>query len=366
MANLFQRIFNTGVTLEGRSSELVIPQRSSATIVTPMSALTLTAVYRSIQIIATPISDMDLDTERYVGGVETSIENPLIINKPSLNMTRREFLFQSVVSLATYGECFWLKTFSPSGQVNSVDVLPAEGVGVFIDPKTFVKTFSWAGVTYTPNDIEHVKLFTMAGKPRGMGPIQMCAQDIQSALDLRDWAANWFASSGVPTGVLTTNLTLSADQANEITERWHEKQSERKVAVLGSGANYAQIELSPKDALMTDVASQSVQAMARLFGIPARLLVTGVDGTSLTYANLSDEEKTFWRHTLSAYTDPIEDGLSNLLPRGTSVEFDFDKLFKADTSTRYANYATGIQAGFLTPEYVQAKEGIDVQSTNGN
>jgi len=357
MANIFQRIF--GIEPQQRSTELVIPSRS-ATIsnVTVAEALRISAVYRAIQIIATPIADMGMSACRYSATTETKIPVPLIVDKPSLTQSRRNFVFETVVSLATYGEAFWLKQFDSKGNVNSVDILPAQGVGVYVDPKTFVKTFSWYGQTYSAAEIEHIKLFSMAGHPRGMGPIQQCNEELLTAVQLRDWATNWFSQAGVPTGTLTTNMTLTPDQATDIAERWHSKQATRQIAVLGSGVQYQQVSLSPKDALFTDVAAQSVQAVARLFGIPARLLVTGVDGTSLTYANLSDEERTFWRHTLSAYTDPIEDAFGNLLPRNVEVDFEFEDLFKSDMTTRYQNYATAIQAGFMTPEYVMQKEDI--------
>jgi len=53
MATLWQRL--TGAPSEKRAAQPTIPTRSDAT-VTADTALTLTAVYRSIQIIATPIS----------------------------------------------------------------------------------------------------------------------------------------------------------------------------------------------------------------------------------------------------------------------------------------------------------------------
>jgi HK97 family phage portal protein len=366
VANIFQRIL--GIDPQQRSNEILIPSRATAaSYVSVAEALRITAVYRSLQIIATPIADMDMNAVKYTGSTETKVPVPLIIDKPSLNQSRRNFVFETVISLATHGEAFWLKRFDSRGNVNSVDILPAENVGVFIDPKTFVKTITWQGGTYTPTEIEHIKLFSVVGQTRGLGPIQQCNAELLSAVQLRDWASNWFSAAGVPTGTLTTNMQLNADQADEIATRWHQKQSKRQVAVLGSGVQYQQVSLSPKDALFTDVAAQSVQAVARLFGIPARLLVTGVDGTSLTYANLSDEERTFWRHTLAAYTDPIEDAFSNLLPRSVEVEFDFENLFKSDQTQRYANYATAIAAGFMTPEYVKNKEDIvDVAITTGD
>ena len=207
--------------------------------------------------------------------------------------------------------------------------------------------------------MEHLKLFSIPGELHGFGPIQLCKDDVAGALDLRKYASNWFASAGVPTGVLSSNSMLTAEQADEITARWHDKQSNRQIAVLGNGFEYDPVALSPKEALFTDVQNQSVQGIARMFGIPARLLLTGIDGTSDTYTNLSDENQIFYRHTLMAYLDAIEDAMSNCLPRGTRVKFDYEGLFKADLSQRYANYALGISSGFLSTEEVRAKEGLD-------
>ena len=109
---------------------------------------------------------------------------------------------------------------------------------------------------------------------------------------------------------------------------------------------------------MTGVATQAVQQIARMFGIPARLLLTGVDGTSDTYSNLTDENQIFLRHTLTAYTDTIADAISNCLPRGTRVEFDFSKLFAADPKSRYEMYAIALANGFMTADEVRIKEGL--------
>lgn len=375
MANFFQRLLGIADPVEERatvsSSIRTAPSRTEAsTIVDPRTALSLTAVFRAIQILATPISKMDVKTIRYIAstGLEQQIPNPLLVNSPSLLDSRREFLYQTVVSLATTGEAFWLKKFSPSGSsINSLEILPTKNVRIEVDKETGLKYYSYSHGYYPhhvvdvvpANEIEHLKLFSIPGELHGFGPIQLCKEDIAGVLDLREYASTWFASAGVPTGVLTSNSMLTAEQADEITSRWHDKQSERKVAVLGNGFNYDAVAISPKDALFTDVQSQAVQQIARMFGIPARLLLTGVDGTSDTYTNLSDENQIFYRHTLMAYLDAIEDALSNCLPRGTRVKFDYEGLFKADISQRYANYAVGIQNQFLTTDEVRAKEGLD-------
>jgi len=361
MASLWQRLTGN-VPIERRAAVPNIPVRSD-TYVSTATALSLASVYRSIQIIATPISKaLPLETYRYGGGLEQKIENPVLVNNPSLSESRKDFIFSTVTSLAINGEAFWFKSYDSRGQVNDLTALDPTTISPRLDGingMTGQKVFDYMGKTYTQRDIEHMRLFTTVGNLRGLGPIQAAGNDIATALDLRNFASTWFASGGVPTGVLKTGKMLTKDQADEITTNWHTKQATRQLAVLSEGFDYQAINATPQDLMFTNVAAQSTQTIARLFGVPARLLLTGVDGTSDTYTNLSDEQQTFYRHTLMAYTNAIEDALSNCLPRGTSVKFNYEGLYKADMKTRWEMYdiATGGVA-WLTPEEVRAKEGL--------
>ncbi len=355
MASIWQRI--TGKT-ETRAVQPTIPSRS-ATAVTPDVALSLTAVYRAVQIIGTPISKMKMNTYRYATGIEQLIENPLLINKPSLLDTRRDFLFQTVTSLALDGNAFWYKSYDSVGKVNNLTILPANAVSVAYNEAGTAIVYNYQGKNVTDN-IEHLKIFSKVGNLRGISPIEACYKDIASAIELRDYAANWFSSAGVPTGILTTNAMLNSEQAEAITTNWHNKQQNRQVAVLGNGFDYKQVALSPREALFVEIQDNAVQGIARLFGIPARLLLTTVPGSTDTYTNLQDENQVFYRHTLMAYTDAITDAFSNCLPRGTRVEFDFESLFKADIAERYAYYKVGVDGGWLETEEVRTKEGLNV------
>lgn len=360
MASLWQRIF--GTEIESRAAQPTVPTRSAA-VVTADTALTLTAVYRAVQIIATPISKMPIDTYRFATGIELKIENPVLVNKPDINSNRRDFLFQTVTSLALEGNAFWFKNYGSNGQVNNLTILPASAVSVsYKNDQNIMEgvVYSYMGKSYTSTEIEHLKLFSKTGNLRGLSPIEVCRSDVSAALDLRDYAKNWFTSAGVPTGILKTNQALNAEQADTVTNNWHNKQQNRQIAVLGNGFDYQQVALSPREALFTDIVEQNTVSIARLFGIPARLLITTVPGGSDTYTNLQDENQVFYRHTLMNYTDAITDALSNCLPRGTRVEFDYAHLFRADVATRYNYYATGIAAGFLSAEEVREKEGLNV------
>jgi HK97 family phage portal protein len=358
MATLWQRILGAP---EKRAAQPTIPTRADAT-VTADTALTLTAVYRAVQIIATPISKMPIETYRYATGFDSRIENPLLVNKPDINNNRRDFLFETVTSLALEGNAFWHKRYASNGQVNNLTLLPASAVSVaYINDQDINAGvyYSYQGTRYSSREMEHIRLFTKTGNLRGLSPIDTCRKDIAAALDLRDYAKNWFSQGGVPTGILKTGQQVNEEQASTITNNWHNKQQNRQIAVLGNGFDYQAISLSPREALFTDTVEQSTVNIARLFGIPSRLLLSTVPGGSDTYSNLQDENAIFFRHTLMGFTDAITDALSNCLPRGTRVEFDYQHLFRADVATRYNYYSTAIAAGILTAEEVREREGLD-------
>lgn len=357
MASIWKRIFSTQ---EVRAVTPVIPPRST-TIATPESALTLTAVWRSVQILATTVSNLGIQTKRYATGMEVIIENPTFVNNPSLMMKRREFLHSTVVDLALYGNAFWYKSYDSAGRVNDVIQIPAAQITVeqIGDALNAPKQYVYLNKIYSGREIEQLQLSPRAGWLKGPSPIDICSQDIVGALDLRDYASNWFSAGGVPTGVLKTGREITPDDAQTITNTWNTKQATRQIAVLSNGFEYQPIGLKPSEAMFTDVQAQSVQAIARLFGIPPRKLVTGVDGTSDTYSNLVDEESAFFRETVQSYTRPIQDALSNCLPRGVRVEFMWEDLVLSKTQ-RLAMWADAINAGIVTPEYAAEKEGLNV------
>lgn len=358
MASLWQRIISP--TRENRSVTPTIPPRATS-VATAESALTLTAVWRSVQILATSVSNLGLQTKKYATGIEVNIDTPIFINKPSFTMNRQQFLYATVAELALTGNAFWLKTTNAQGVATDVTLVPSNSMNVtysVANDLTSARLYNYMGVTYSAQQVEHLQLFPRAGWLKAPSPISVCSQDIVAALELRDFQANWFSGSGVPTGVLKRQGEVNAEVANEMRSRWHEMQATRQLAVLGNGWEYENIAASPADLMFTEISKQTVQTIARLFGIPARKLVTGVDGTSDTYTNLTDEEYAFYRETLMAYTRPIQDALSNCLPRGTRVEFLWEDLFQADKASRINMWKTAIDAGMITPDFAAAKEGF--------
>jgi HK97 family phage portal protein len=263
----------------------------------------------------------------------------------------------TVTSLAMNGNAYWLLNKNDRGQVNNAQVLNPNAVAVKVSDSG-VMTFQYGDKTYRRDQIKHLKLLRVPGSVYGLGPIQAARQELEGQLGLRDYQANWFVNSGVPTGVLSSDQVLNQELAEQYRDRWLELQKDRTVAVLGSGVTYSPTLISPKDALFIEVSNFSVNQVARMFGIPGLYLTSASEGTSLTYSTTESIDAAYLKYTLSQYLVEIESALSDLIPRGQTVRFKADALLRTDTAARYAAYAIGIDKGFMSTDEVRASEGL--------
>jgi HK97 family phage portal protein len=166
-----------------------------------------------------------------------------------------------------------------------------------------------------------------------------------------------FSDGAIPSGILSTEQHLNADQAEALRDRFVETQQKNTPAVLSNGLEYQALKLSPKDMQMLESRSFSIQDICRIFGIPATFLLA-TSGDSQTYANLETVNRAFVNFTLMTYFGCIEDAFSALLPANVVARFDLDNFLRGDTTSRYNAYESGIRAGWLTRNEVRQYEGL--------
>ncbi|WP_159449225.1 phage portal protein [Demequina sp. NBRC 110055] len=322
-------------------------RRSAASDVTTDSALSLVPVYRAVAILSTAASQLTLDVWR---GRE-QIETPLVVRRPDMAMPLSEFLAETVTSLALNGNAYWRVTRDDRGPRN-IEVLDPWKCSPQEDG-----TLGYEGKRLQPSEFRHLRLMPRAGVLYGLGPIQAARAELGGALDLRNYGSEWFRSGDIPSGVLSSDLPITADQAKEFKDVWHQRDA-HEIAVLGSGFSYSPVMLSPEDAQFLQVRQFTTTEIARLFGIPAHMILAAVEGTSLTYSNTQQADLAFVRWTLMTYLRAIETAISEVLPGQQTARFNLDALLRPDTSTRYLAHQTALTAGFMTVNEVRDIEGL--------
>jgi HK97 family phage portal protein len=332
--------------------------------VSPARALSIISAYRAVQVLCTAASQLTLDAERHGFRLAST---PMLLRKPEHGRRSASGTTEYLVSsLALRGNAFLrlfrLSPLDRTSSVTHVEVLDPGGVIIWDDPVTGARTYDVVddlGRHYTLQDWEvlHLQFMRVPGNPYGLGPIQAAQVELAGVIDTRDYASEWFDTSGVPSGHLVSDQHLNKVQADEYREMWDSVPAGR-TRVTGAGLKYERVSITPKDAQFLETRSFDTTAVARLFGIPSSLMLASVEGTSQTYANVEQEWIAFTRFTLMAYLREIEEAFSTLLPNGQVARFNTDALLRTDTLTRYQAHEIAIRAGFMSPAYVARIEGI--------
>lgn len=212
------------------------------------------------------------------------------------------------------------------------------------------------GRPFASGEIVHLRGLEPIVNGRGTGVLTRFASTLGYGLTLQDYASGVFGN-GVPAGFLkVTQPHLDEQQAQDLKTAWQAAHggTTRGIAVLNATTDFQALQLSPVDANLVGAGQDFDRHVAQMFGVPAYML--GVPGDSSTYANVESRMIELARFTLLPWAQRIELVLSAQFPRGTNLKIDLNALMRADTTTRYAAYATAIASGFLSVDEVRALE----------
>lgn len=329
---------------------ITIPSRSA--FMSEDVALSLVNVYRAVDVLVIASKQLTLDVWRGRDRLDT----PPIIRKPDIETNLSAWIGENVASLALTGNAYWKITPGDRGPINA-KVLDPHLCTIDHDGN-----LNYKGKTLRKGEFVHLKLMRRAGRTYGLGPIQAARAELLGAVDLRDYASEWFNSGDTPTGVLKSEQHLSPEQAKQYKADWATR-DKHNVAVLGAGLGYEPVMLKPEDAQFIQSRNFSKTETATLFGIPARLMLAAIEGGSMTYANIAQDDLTFVRWTLMNYLREIEEGLTGILPGLQTSRFNLDGILRPDTVTRYKAHKIAIDSGFMDVDEVRAIEGLPPRTT---
>lgn len=271
--------------------------------------------------------------------------------------------------MALTGNAFWKITRGPRGIVN-IEVLHPQSVGITQDSQGkiiySINSINGSLNNYTSKDIIHLKLWSKPGVNEllGEGPIQRHKAVLRSALDLHNYADNWFRSAAVPTGTLSTTEFLSEDIAKSNKKAFIESQQERSVAVLSSGLKYESISLNPEEAQFLENQKYITRQIATMFGVPTLYLGMGIEGQGMTYVNGNEDRNKLYEDGLQQYIVRIQQAITDLLPRGQYAKFNLTEFLRPNQLIRYQAYAIGLTNKFLTVDEIRLAESLP--DLNGN
>jgi HK97 family phage portal protein len=325
--------------------------------VTVESALRLSTVFGCVRLLADSVSTLPLHV--YRGDDRDPIPTPPLLQRPSADFPElADWLWACMASLLLRGNCWGVITNrSGAGLLPSqVDLVHPDRVAVTTNGDG-TQTIRIAGEAVPRSALFHIKAFPFPGSMLGLSPIGYAREAIGLGLGAEKYGAKLFGDSAIPSGVITSDQRIGEENAKHIKANWQQAhKGKREIAVLGSGAKFQPVSISPDEAQFLQTQKFSVATICRFYGVPPEMMAGETAGHE-AYTSPEMRGTDFLTFSLRPWLYRIERAISSQLLASTqTAKFNAGGFVRATLRDRYEAHRIGIESGFLTVNEVRELE----------
>jgi HK97 family phage portal protein len=364
-------ISGAGWRTKGLQSERPSATSSTASAVTIDTALSLSAVWACARLIAESIASLPICIYKVdlTTGKRTKIhDHPLAIlfnGKVNRWQTRIEFFETLTYQLVLLGNNYVVKQRNDRGQLIGLLPLMTQQMQVELqtDGAIIYRYTDGSNVNiYSADTIWHNKLF--GNGVMGLSPLGYARNSIGIGIAAEESVTKIYDNGGKPSGVLTIDKLLTAEQREAIKSNFSEmtEGSDHRLFVLEAGMKFQQVSLSPQDIELLASRKFQIEDIARFFGVPS-VLINDTQTSTTWGSGIQQIVQGFYKLGLRPYLERYEASMKTWLltpqERATmDIEFDFTALTLPMLEDRIKMYKDSVQGGIMTPKECRDKEGL--------
>lgn len=329
---------------------------------TEAEAMGLPPFGRGVALLANAVAGTAWHAVRWDPAVGVSArlpDQPAVAIDPDPETTPWNYRWAAIEDLILYGNHFALygdldfRTLRPGWLVP----IPADSVWIMQDP-TDTSWWRWiiGGDEFAPSDLFHVSAGNRSGEILGRGTLAQYAEWLGGAVAAERHSGDYFAGGALPPAVLQAPQVLTDPQAKELKDKWREMTNTREPVVLPIGYVLTPVVSNAETSQLVESRQWNAASVAMMLGIPSYKL--GLSGPSMTYQNVEMADIDFVRDSVDRYGEPLSESFTKwLLPRGTSLAWDYAGRMRADQNTTANVLTTYTAAGILSVDEARAAIG---------
>lgn len=378
--NWLTGIFAGSATQQKEGPQSAAPTKqgvASPKVVDEETALQISVVWRCVRILSEVISSLPIKVFEVTDGegykeVNDQPNNPLwfvLTQSPNRYQTTQEWLETMCLNLVLHGNSFAQIERNNKGELTGLLPLPAQNMEVRLladgSRAYFLHNSAQGRVSaIAEQNILHIKLF--GNGIVGLSPLGYAKSSMGLAQSAEEYSAKFFVNGGKPSGVLTIDKVLNKDQRTQIREQFASltegSENSHRMFILEAGVKYQAIQANPDELQMIESRRFQVEDISRFFGVPLFLL-NSTENSTTWGSGLEQIMTGFYLLTLRPYLTRFEQCFRKQVMtaqqrRRYRVEFDFDDLLRADSTTR-ANLDQKLVASAInTINEVRAKRNL--------
>jgi HK97 family phage portal protein len=340
--------------------------------VTPDNAMTLTAVYACVRILAETVASLPLLVyERLERGKRRADDfylYDILHSAPNPLLTSFEMREALQAHLALWGNAYTEIEYNGAGQITALWPLRPDRM-LSIKTNGTRRTYEYQLPDGQTKYLDESRVWHIRGLGSdgtyGYSPIALMKNAVGLGLATEKFGAKFFGNGARPGGVLEHPGVLGIDAARSLRESWNEMHmgldNAQRVAILEEGMKYHQIGVPPEEAQFLQTRRFQLNEIARMYRIPPHMIG---DMDRATFNNIEHQGIEFVVHTATPWLVRWEQSISRDLMTEREreryfAEFLVDGLLRGDTPSRYQAYATGFQNGWLSQNDIRERENMN-------
>ena len=335
--------------------------------VTVTSGSKISTVFTSVNTISQDIAKLQYNVMKDGSdGKQVQKSNPihrLIHTSPNENTTAYNFWYAMMWNALTKGNGYAIivrdKNFIPSElvQVNSDNVnILKEGNEVFY-------RINGGGVV-SSMDMIHLKMYSFDGI-EGVSPIMWNANVMGYKIKQERYSAQAIGTKG--TGFITSQ-GLQQDQGQQVADQYKEAVNQGKVPFLGTlgETKWHNQMITPNEAQYIETKYQTNTEIYGIYRLPPAF---AQNYERATYANASQQDQVYVKHTLTPWMKMIEQECNRKLFKEANssrtnpfyTKFNVNSILRGDIETRTKYYQMMTTNGIMSSNEVRELENMPPQ-----
>jgi HK97 family phage portal protein len=239
--------------------------------------------------------------------------------------------------------------------------LPATKMKVVADEKAYVNRYEFDGgtITYTPEEILHVKDNNYQTIYRGSSRLLPALRTMQIIMSMRDFQDNFFRNGAVPGLVLKTEERLNERHKEKVLAEWQARyrpgSGGRRPVILDGGMEID--EISNQKFAELDFAEGMIACehmVLKSLGIPPILLDAGNN------ANLRPNHRLYYLETILPIVEKINSVLERFFGFEVYEDVTYIHALRPELRDEAQYYTTLVNGGVMTPAEARDKLGLPV------
>lgn len=303
------------------------------------------------------------------GGDEQSFTSPAsrVLRYPNSYEHWNQFVQNVVAEMLFEGESLAIKVYDDRYAVTALQRVPRRSWTIHVDPDSreifyginSTDLFDKPDMLIPQRDVVHFRQHTPRHPLIGESPVKAAAMAIGVNVSLNRSQLFFFSQMSRPSGVLSTDMSLTSDQMRQLRAAFSEQSkawATGGVPILSSGLKWTGLNVTQADSQLIEQQKLSALDVARVFSVPMALLAEGSGPQAGTNALIT----TWLSIGLGAVIENIERTLDRCfdLAANEHIQLDTTPLLRSDPAARAEMWSKNIQSGTMTINEVRLREGL--------